>query len=83
MKIFFEVETKFGKYTDTLILSDDRTYSDEEIATLKQTRVDKWVEYMTNPPFVSGPTPEELALQTVEVAPDDNVDSGNIIVGTD
>jgi hypothetical protein len=50
MKIEFEIETEFGMYRDALHLPDGATYSDPEIAVMKQQRVDAWIELMRNPP---------------------------------
>lgn len=46
MQIRFSYETKYGTFSDALDLPDDHNYSDEEIAAMKQQRVDTWVAYI-------------------------------------
>jgi len=52
MKIDFEFETKYGKYSDALYLPDDHTFTDDEIQAMKQQRLDAWVSFIENPPIV-------------------------------
>lgn len=50
MKIDFEFTTKYGKFADALHLSDDHSYTDEQIAAMKQERLDNWLFVVENPP---------------------------------
>jgi len=50
MKIDFEFQTPHGLFRDALHLPDDHTFTDEEIQSLKQQRVDNWIAVVTAPP---------------------------------
>jgi len=50
MQINFQFETVHGKYCDTLHLPDDHAFTDEEIQTMKQQRLDNWLVFMSMPP---------------------------------
>ena len=50
MKIDFEFETKYGMFRDALYLPDDHSYTDEQIAVMKQERLDNWLFVIENPP---------------------------------
>jgi hypothetical protein len=50
MKIDFEFETPHGLFRDALHLPDDHAFTDEEIQTMKQQRVDNWIAVVTAPP---------------------------------
>lgn len=43
MQILFSFNTKFGTFSDALYLPDDHTFSEEEITTMKQQRLDNWL----------------------------------------
>jgi hypothetical protein len=62
MKIDFEADTPHGIYRDALHLPDDHTYSDVEIQSMKQQRVDNWIAVVTAPPL------EEEVVNSVEIA---------------
>lgn len=49
MKIDFEFQTAYGKFADALYLPDDHTYSDSEIESMKQQRLDNWIAIITAP----------------------------------
>ena len=44
--IDFAFDTKHGKFSDALHLPDDHTYSDEELTTMKQERVNNWISFI-------------------------------------
>lgn len=69
ISIPFQAETQFGIYRDVLILPDNHTKSDQEIEDLKQRKIDSWIQYLSNPPFVAGPDPESLLISTEEETP--------------
>ena len=48
IKIDFTIEG----FSDALYLADDHGLTDAEIEAMKQSRYDKWYEYITNPPLV-------------------------------
>ncbi len=50
IKIDFEFETPFGVYRDALHLPDDHGMSDEQLAAMKQQRVDNWLAIVNPPP---------------------------------
>ena len=64
VSIDFQFITKYGTYSDALILPDDHGYSEEQLAAMKQTRLDNWITLIENPqtdeptPDVVEPTPE-------------------------
>lgn len=62
MKIDFEFQTEYGLFRDALHLEDDHTFTDEQIQTMKQERVDNWIAVITAPPveevFVDAPAEE-------------------------
>jgi hypothetical protein len=43
MQIRFIYETKYGTFSDALNLSDEQTYTDEEIESMKEQRRDNWL----------------------------------------
>lgn len=50
MKIDFEFDTKHGVFRDALHLPDDHTFTETEIAAMKQLRVDNWIAVVEAPP---------------------------------
>jgi len=50
MVIDFEFNTQYGTFKDALILPDDHTYTDAELETMKQTRLDNWIAIIEAPP---------------------------------
>jgi len=50
MKIDFEFETPHGLFRDALHLADDHTFTEAEIESMKQQRVDNWIAVVTAPP---------------------------------
>ena len=52
MKIDFEFQTKYGKYSDAIHLADDHSFSAEEIEAIKQERLNAWITIIENPVFV-------------------------------
>lgn len=50
IQIIFEQDTPYGLYRDALWLPEDHTYTDAEIAAMKQQRVDNWIAIVSNPP---------------------------------
>ena len=56
MIIDFFFDTQYGKFCDALHLPDDHTFTESEIDTMKQQRLDNWIAVITAPP----PEDEEL-----------------------
>jgi hypothetical protein len=50
MKIDFEFTTSYGVFRDALHLPDDHMFTDEQIAAMKQERLDNWLFTIENPP---------------------------------
>ena len=66
MKIDFEFDTAHGIFRDALHLSDDHTFTAEEIESFKQQRLDNWIAILTAPP-------QEVVLpETVVQTPSDD-----------
>jgi hypothetical protein len=63
IQIVFEVETQYGIYRDAFYFPADQVPSDEEIALLKQERVDNWIAVITAPPVEVVEPPVEEAPQ--------------------
>jgi hypothetical protein len=49
IKIDFEFETQYGKFSDALYLSNDHSLSDAEIEAMKQQRLDNWIAIIETP----------------------------------
>lgn len=49
MKINFQFQTEYGLFSDALVLPDDHIYTDAELETMKQTRLDNWIAIITAP----------------------------------
>lgn len=57
IKIDFQFETKFGKFSDALYLPDDHAFTDAEIDAMKQERLDNWLAIVDAPPVDPEPEP--------------------------
>ena len=62
IKIDFEFETKYGKFRDALYLPEGHTYTDQQIQTMKQERLNNWVHSVENPP---APDPDTVEIDGV------------------
>lgn len=62
MKIDFEFETIYGKFRDALHLSDDHSYTQEQIAEMQTERLNNWLFAVENPP---APEPETIEIDGV------------------
>ena len=62
IKIDFEFDTQYGKFRDALYLPEDHTYTDEQVAAMKQERLDNWLYSVENPP----PGPEYVEIDGVQ-----------------
>jgi hypothetical protein len=62
IKINFEFTTKYGKFRDALHLPDNHNYTEEQIAAMKQERLDNWLFAVENPP---APEPEIVEIDGV------------------
>jgi hypothetical protein len=49
-QIIFEFQTEYGMFRDALHLPLDHTFTPEQIAVMKQERVDNWIAMITAPP---------------------------------
>lgn len=58
MKIDFEFETVHGMYRDALYLEDGHGLTEEQVEQLKQERVNKWIDFIENPPALEQDTVE-------------------------
>jgi hypothetical protein len=48
-KIEFEFDTQHGIYRDALYLDDNHSFTEQEIESMKQERVDNWIAIITAP----------------------------------
>ena len=69
MEIRFTYETKYGAFSDALILPDDHTFTESEITSMKEQRRDNWVAYIDSTQVDN--TTEEVSESTVEETPQD------------
>ena len=49
-KIDFEFTTQYGVFRDALYLEESHGFSDADIDSLKQERLDRWLGIIENPP---------------------------------
>jgi hypothetical protein len=49
VKIDFSFESEHGTFADAIILPDDHTFTDAEIETIKQDRLNNWIAAVTEP----------------------------------
>jgi hypothetical protein len=69
MEIRFTYETKYGAFSDALILPDDHTFTESELTSMKEQRRDNWVAYIDSTQVDN--TTEEVSESTVEETPQD------------
>jgi hypothetical protein len=50
IKIDFKFDTVYGVFCDALHLPADHSYTDDQIAAMKQERLDNWLFAIENPP---------------------------------
>jgi hypothetical protein len=62
LKIDFEFETRYGAFRDALYLPESHNYTAEQIAAMKQERLDNWLFAVENPPQ---PEPETAEIDGV------------------
>jgi hypothetical protein len=62
VKIDFEFATTYGVFRDALYLPEDHTFTDDQIAAMKQERLDNWLFAVENPP---APEPETVEIDGV------------------
>jgi hypothetical protein len=62
MKIDFEFDTPHGKYRDALYLSDDHTFTQEQLVEMQTERLNNWISAVENPP---APEPETVEIDGV------------------
>jgi hypothetical protein len=58
IKIIFEFDTPHGVFRDALHLPHDHSYTEEDIAAMKQQRLDNWLAIVNSPP---AEVPEEAS----------------------
>ena len=65
IQVIFKADTPYGVYQDALWFTEDEytALTSEVLEAMKQERVDKWIEMVTNPPVVPELTPEERIAQ--------------------
>jgi hypothetical protein len=63
MRIDFEFDTKYGVYRDALYLPDDHTFTEVELAAMKEERLNNWIYVIENPP---APEPEIVVIDGVQ-----------------
>jgi hypothetical protein len=50
MKIDFEYSTPYGIFRDSIVI--EKTFTAEQIESLKQQRLKSWIDFIENPPPV-------------------------------
>lgn len=56
IKIDFEFQTEFGTFRDALHLPDNEIFTEEQLAAMKQQRLDNWLA------IINAPAPEEVPV---------------------
>ena len=69
MEIRFTYETKYGAFSDALILPDDHTFTESELTSMKEQRKDNWVAHIDSTQVDN--ITEEVSESTVEETPQD------------
>lgn len=46
MILQFSYETKYGTFSDALVLPDDHTYTNDDLEKMKLQRRDNWISYI-------------------------------------
>lgn len=64
MKINFTFDTKYGYFSDALVLPDNHTFTDSEIEVIKQERLSDWIAIITAPPSEEMLVEEQLIIET-------------------
>jgi hypothetical protein len=59
IKIIFEFDTPHGVFRDALHFPPDHSFTEEEIAAMKQQRLDNWLAIVNAPPPTE--VPEEAS----------------------
>lgn len=67
MQIIFTFETQHGSFTDALHLPEDHTFTDDEIQSMKQQRLDNWIAIVTAP-VVEEPAQDYIEIEGVRYA---------------
>jgi hypothetical protein len=49
IKIDFQIDTKYGKYSDALHLPENHTYTQEQILAMQTERVNTWINVIESP----------------------------------
>ena len=60
IKIDFSFDTQYGVYRDALYLDDNHNFTEQEIETMKQERVDNWIA------VIETPSSEEIVEAPIE-----------------
>ena len=65
IQVIFKADTPHGTYQDALWFTEDEytALTSEVLEAMKQDRIDKWIEAVTNPPVVTELTSEERIAQ--------------------
>jgi hypothetical protein len=50
LSIPFHFDTPYGRFADALHFAEDHGLTEEQIAALKQQRLDNWIALITAPP---------------------------------
>ena len=67
MKFDFERQTEHGIYRDAIMLPDDHTFSQDQIESMMQQRVDNWLTTVNNMLQASSePEPEYIEINGVK-----------------
>lgn len=58
VKINFEFDTQYGKFSDALWFPDSQIPDDATVEAMKQERLNNWIAAVTTPPPAEPPAPE-------------------------
>ena len=68
-KIDFQIETKYGLFSDALHLEDNHGLTEEQIEALKQQRADNWVSHIDSASAAVTDEPVENGVSSTEETP--------------
>ena len=60
IQVIFTADTIYGTYRDALYFTEDEWALDPDIESLKQARVDNWIDAIENAPAPNQPTKAQL-----------------------
>ena len=67
MRIHYVFNTQYGDFSDTIILEDGVTMTEEEIEAEKQRRFSNWISVIESHSEIADASPDRVESETQEV----------------